>query len=85
MHRLSLVGVSEGYFSLRCKVFPLLWILLLHSVGSRVRVQELWHTGLVAPQHVEFSQNKDQTSVPCIARWILKPWATREMRDWLLF
>ena len=40
---LSLVTVSGGY--------SLLWLLLLRSLGSRVRgLRYLWHTGLVAPQ-----------------------------------
>ena len=34
--------------------------------------------GLVAPQHVETSQTRDQTHVPCIGRWILNHWSTRE-------
>ena len=40
----------------------------------------MWFQGLVAPRHVESSQSRDQTGVPCIARWILNPWATREGR-----
>ena len=35
--------------------------------------QELWHTGLVAPWHVESSQTRDQTHVPCIGRQISYP------------
>ena len=35
---------------------------------------------LVALQHAESSQTKprDQTHVPCIGRWILNHWVTRE-------
>ena len=40
--------------------------------------QELWGTGLVAPQHVGPSWTTDQTSVPCIARQILNHWTTME-------
>ena len=29
----------------------------------------LWHTGLVAPRHVESSRTRDQTQVPCI--WLM--------------
>ena len=29
--------------------------------------------GLAAPQHVEYSQTRDQTHVPCISRRILPP------------
>ena len=34
--------------------------------------------GLGAPRHVESSQTRDRTSVPCIARQILKNYTTRE-------
>ena len=37
-----------------------------------------WSMGLVALWHVESSQTRDQTSVPCIARWILNRKTTRE-------
>ena len=36
--------------------------------------------GLVAPRHVGSSQTRDRTRVPCIGRWILNHWATREAR-----
>ena len=42
--------------------------------------QWLWLMGLVAPRHVESSQTRDKTCVPCIVRWILNHWATREVR-----
>ena len=35
--------------------------------------------GLVALRHVESSQIRVQTCVPCISRWILNHWATREV------
>ena len=35
--------------------------------------------GLAALQHVGFSQIRDQTHVPCIGRWILNHWITREV------
>ena len=41
--------------------------------------QRLWHTGLVAPRHVGSSQTRDQTCVPCIGRWILNYWTTKEV------
>ena len=51
--RLSLVAASEGYSSLRCTGFSLLWLLLLQSTGSRcagfsscgMRAQQLWLAG----------------------------------------
>ena len=39
----------------------------------------LWHTGLVAPKHVEPSRIRDQTCVPWIGRWILIHCTTREV------
>ena len=35
--------------------------------------------GLVAPQLVESSWTRDGTHVPCIGRWILNHWTTREV------
>ena len=65
------------------------WLLLLHSMGYRVRgLQYLWYMGSVAavhrlcsPRHVGSSWTRDQTSVPCIGRRILNHWATREVSE----
>ena len=38
----------------------------------------LWSVGLVVLQYVGSSWTKDQTGVPCIARWILNHRTTRE-------
>ena len=38
----------------------------------------LQRAGLVAMRHVGSSQSRDQTCVPCIGRWILNHWTTRE-------
>ena len=35
--------------------------------------------GLVAPWHVGYFQTRDQTHVPCIGRWILHHWTTRDV------
>ena len=51
--RLSLVGASRGYSSLRCAGFLLRWLLLVWSMGSRPTgfsscgtwAQQLWLTG----------------------------------------
>ena len=43
-----------------------------------VQPQQLWRTGLVAPQHVGSSQTRARTRVPCIGRRILNHCATRE-------
>ena len=61
---------------LLCMVFSLLRLLALRSTRSRARgLQQLWCIDLVAPQHVESSQIRDQTHVSCIGRWMLHPWA----------
>ena len=59
---------------------------LLTAVASLVmghrpvaQAQELWHTGLVALQHVGSSQSRDRTRVPCIGRRDLTHTATREV------
>ena len=75
----SLVAASRGY--------PLVAVHgLLIVVASRcraqalgIRTQRLWCTGLVVPRHVESSQTRDQTQVPCIGRQILNHWTTREV------
>ena len=69
-----------------CAGFPLWWLLLLWSVGSRcarfsscsTRAQQLLCTGLVAPWHVGSSRTRDRTPVPFIGRQILNHCATRE-------
>ena len=68
-HGLSLVD-REGCSSLQRAGFSY----------CRVQAPQLWHTGLVAPQHVEFSLIKDQTCVPCIGRQILNHWTTQEVQ-----
>ena len=41
--------------------------------------------GLVVPRHVGSSRTRAQTGVPCIGRWILNHWATREAPFLFLF
>ena len=78
-----------------CREQGLLFIAvrgLLIAVASLVaehrlqmcRLQQLWHVGLVAPQHVGSSRAKDRTHVPCIGRRILNHCATREVRHRIL-
>ena len=50
---------------------------------SAHRLRSCGHS-LNASQHVGFSQTRDQTSVPCIARWILNYWTTWEAGDCFL-
>ena len=49
-----------------CVDFSLLWLLLLQSMG------------LVASNHMGSSWTRNHTLVPCIGRWILNRWTTRE-------
>ena len=54
--RLFLVSDSGGCFSLRCSGSSLQWFLLLWRASSRpCGLQQLWHTGLVAPWQVRSS------------------------------
>ena len=67
-----------GLLFTECVGFSVLCLLLLGSMGSalkvpdsRAQVQGLWHMGLAAPRHVESSQTRGQTCVPCAGRRIL--------------
>ena len=57
-----------GFLQLQCMGSLFHWFLLLQSVGSRARAQQLWHMGLVALRHVG-SQFPDQGSNLCPLRW----------------
>ena len=49
------------------------------------RLQQLWHTGSVAPWHVESSWTRDGTHTPHIGRWIPIYWTAKEVpRDGVL-
>ena len=50
--------------------------------GCRAQVQVLWCICLIALQHVGSSQTRGWTYVPCIARWILNHWTTREVQGY---
>ena len=78
---LSLVVVRGGYSSLWCSGFSLWWLLLLQSTGSRCTGFSNCSTGLLTLRHVGSSRTRDWTCVPCIIRWILNYWTTRE--HWL--
>ena len=51
----------------------------LWLAGSRAQAQQLWRTGLVDLRHVESSQTRARTRVPCIGRRILNHCATRKV------
>ena len=74
-------GYSLVTEALRRVGLSLRWLLLLWSTGSRVGgLRWLGLRRLVAPWHVESSQTRDRTQVPCIDRWLLHCWAIREDR-----
>ena len=84
-HRLSLV-VTVGGHSRVAERASLCGGLLLQSsgpgyAGSRAQAQQLWCTSLAAPQHADSSRTRDRTCVPCIGRWILYHWTTKEVLD----
>ena len=58
-----------------------IWLQMLQLAGSRAQPQQLWHTDLVAPWHVESSQTRDQTCVPCIGKQISNHWTMREAQN----
>ena len=54
--------------------------VLLRSTGYRAHgLQWLQPAGLVAPRHMESPWTRDQICVPCIGRWLLNHWTTREV------
>ena len=90
--RLSLVVTSSDYSLLQCTGFSLWWLLLLRSTGSRcvgfsscvTWAQQLWHIGLVAPQHTGSSCTRARNCVTCIGRQILNHSTTREVPRYIL-
>ena len=74
---LSLAALSGGYSLVG--VHGLIAVVsLIAEPGSRVRAQQLWCMGLVALGHVGSSRIRDLTCAPCIGRWILNPWTSRQ-------
>ena len=53
----------------------------LLSAGSGAQAQQLCFLGLVALQHVEASQTRDRTHVPCIGRWIFNHGTTSDILE----
>ena len=57
--------------------------VFLIVVASFVAERDFRALGLSCLQLVESSQTRDRTRVPCIGRWILYHWTTREVL-WVL-
>ena len=84
MRGLSLVAASGGPLFIAVRG-PL--TIVASRCGAQApdaQAQQLWLTGLVAPQHVGSSQTRARTRVPCISRQTLNHCATRETPFWLL-
>ena len=80
MHGLSLIAASRGSSLVAVRGLLIVVASLVAEHGLQgVWAQYLWHTGLVALQHVESSWARDQICVPCIGRWILVHCTTREV------
>ena len=73
----SLVAVSRGYLHVVCGLL----IVVTSLVAEHRQVQQLWHPGSVALEHVGSSQTKDPTCMPCIGRQILLHCTTREVPE----
>jgi len=74
--------LCAGFLWWRCMGFSLRQPLLLWSRSSRVPSQELCRVGLIALWHMESSQTRDRTYIPCNDRQILNHWTTREVLDY---
>ena len=68
---LSLVALSGSYSCCRVSVFPLQWFLMSQSTSSR-------HVGLVVMASRIFL-DRGLNLIPCLGRWILNHWTTREV------
>ena len=92
--QLQQVGTT---LQLRCSGFSLQRLHLSQSTGSRAcRLQQLWLLGSRSQASVVVARGlrclsecgifleQGSTHVPCIARWILNHWATREAQGWAL-
>ena len=82
---------------LRCSGFSLQQLHLSWSTGSKAcRLQQLWFPGPRAQASVVVARGlccllecgifleQGSTRAPCIARWILNHWTTREAQGWTL-
>ena len=75
MHGLSLVAASRGSSLVAVRGLLIVVASLVEEHGLQgVWAQYLWHTGLVALQHVESSWTRDGTHVPLPCGQILNHW-----------
>ena len=77
--RLSLLAARGATLSLVVVPGLLIAVASLIVEHRTCGLQQLWHSGLVALQHVESPGTKDRTHVACICRWNPYRWTTREV------
>ena len=77
-HMLSRVLATGGCSSARCSGFSLQWLPLWQSSGSSAG-SIVVARGLSFPGHEDSYWTRNPTRVPCIGRWILNHWTTREV------
>ena len=65
-------------FIVVCRPLTIAASLCCGTQAPDAQAQQLWLTGLVAPQHVGYSQTRARTRVPCISRQTLNHCTTRE-------
>ena len=54
------------------------WAQKLQHAGPGAQAREWWHVGVVTPQYGGIFPDRGSNRGPCIARWILQRWTTRE-------
>ena len=98
VHRLSLIQASGsmlycGAWASHCCGISCyrtqalgMWASVVEAHGQQwwLLGSKVWHMSLAAWQHIESSQTRDSTPVPCIGRQILYHWAIREVFTYLL-
>ena len=98
VHRLSLVEASGsvlycGAWASHCCGISCyrtealgMWALVAAARGQQwwLLGSKVWHMSFAASQHIESSQTRSPTPVPCIGRWILYHWAIREVFTYFL-
>ena len=82
--RFSLVKKNKGYSLLQCPGFSLWQNTDSRHLGFSSRntwAHQLRHTGFSCLRHMESSQTKDQTRVPCTGSRILIHCTTKEIQE----
>ena len=83
LRRVLLACVVRGPLSAASPVA--VWALgCTRFIRGALWAPQLWAEGLAATWHVGSSQTRDRTHVPCIGRWMLNRWSTREALEGLL-